>query len=203
MLLARAVAAITRSTSSGGKVWVSTPIAIRSGRRSMPLAWSGRLLASACGHLRAPDPTWCATRWLCCRQHAYGAKNVGPSRPAASTPQAQRGCQGLLHSGRRHPIRKESSLHASIIDMTLRLPVDDMLFESSAHTSCPEPHNTRGSAASSTSWPSKGGRSASCGTSSQRTWTASPSWSAPGFKTTSRHAWQDRRPPCAAAWSSI
>jgi hypothetical protein len=27
------------------------------------------------------------------------------------------------------PIRKESSVHASIIDMTLRLPVDDLLFD--------------------------------------------------------------------------
>jgi hypothetical protein len=27
------------------------------------------------------------------------------------------------------PIRKESSVHASIIDMTLRLPVDDVLFD--------------------------------------------------------------------------
>jgi hypothetical protein len=32
-------------------------------------------------------------------------------------------------SRRRHPIRKESSVHASIIDMTLRLPVDAVLFD--------------------------------------------------------------------------
>jgi hypothetical protein len=44
-------------------------------------------------------------------------------------PEALCGCQGLLHSKRRYPIWKESSVHASIIDMTLRLPVDDVLFD--------------------------------------------------------------------------
>ncbi len=87
---------------------------------------------------------------------------------------------------RRRPRRRKGSVHASIIDMTLPMPVDEVLFDELRTDFLPRAAQHSGFRGSSTFWPSKGGRSASCGTSSQRTWTASPSWSAPGFRTTSR-----------------
>jgi hypothetical protein len=38
-------------------------------------------------------------------------------------------CCHHVYDRRRHLIRKESSVYASIIDMTLRLPVDEVLFD--------------------------------------------------------------------------
>jgi hypothetical protein len=58
---------------------------------------------------------------------------VAISRAAAAGGKHARstvGLQGLLHRRRRHPDgRREGSVHASIIDMTLRLPVDEVLFD--------------------------------------------------------------------------
>jgi DNA-binding transcriptional ArsR family regulator len=97
---------------------------------------------------------------------------------------------------------KEDVVHASIIDMTLRLPVDDVLFDELRTDFLPRVSQHPGFRGLQYVLAERGGRSASCGTSSQRTWTASPSWSVPGFRTTSRHAWRDPRPPCAAVSSS-
>ena len=93
-------------------------------------------------------------------------------------------------------------MHASIIDMTLRLPVDDVLFDELRTDFLPKAAQHPGFCGFQYVLAVHGPRSASCGTSSQRIWTASPTWSAPGFRTTSHHDWRDPKPSYAVASSS-
>jgi len=80
-------------------------------------------------------------------------------------------------------------MHASIIDMTLRLPVNDLLFDELRTDFLPRAAQHPGFRGFHYVLAEQGRAVGTCGTSSQRTWTASLSWSAPGFKTTSRHGW--------------
>jgi hypothetical protein len=68
-------------------------------------------------------------------------------------------------------------VHASIIDMTLRLPVDEVLFDELRTDFLPKAAQHSGFRGFQYVLAEQGGRSASCGTSSQRTWTGAVAFS--------------------------
>jgi hypothetical protein len=100
------------------------------------------------------------------------------------------------------PGTKEDVVHASIIDMTLRLPVDDVLFDELRTDFLPKASQHPGF---------RGFQYvlAEQGRAVGILWCEQPGdldgitrLVGTGFRTTSRHAWRGPRPPCAAAsWS--
>jgi hypothetical protein len=80
-------------------------------------------------------------------------------------------------------------MHASIIDMTLRLPVDDVLFDELRTDFLPRAAQHPGFRGFQYVLAEQGRAVGILWYEQPEDLDASPSWSAPGFKTTSRHGW--------------
>jgi hypothetical protein len=93
-------------------------------------------------------------------------------------------------------------MHASIIDMTLRLPVDDVLFDELRADFLPRASRHPGFRGFQYVLAEQGRAVGILWYEQPEDLDGITNWSAPGFRTTSRHAWQAPRPSCAAASSS-